>query len=139
MPSALEKVLNINEQSPLSRESRMYSQILERLYAAKHVDLSENHYVQLLKFSLYMEEYQSNEEMKKRKLFNQTIKKVQSKESNEHLFAIHVEDLDEERSWAWIRENDFVDVTDTKTYQTYHLKVFKIQQDNIVAIDEHGR
>lgn len=162
LPPKLETVLDINEKSTLDDESLMYSKVLESLITVKYVDLSENHYVQLLKLALYLEEYQSNEEMKKRKLFKQKIQRAsysrnaggdfsfergakdqrklfhqKAPNGGDVSFKIHVKDLDEER--PWIRENDFVDVIDTRSYKTYTLKVTSVTKTDIIACDDSAR
>ncbi|XP_058807170.1 putative helicase mov-10-B.1 [Phymastichus coffea] len=138
IPVELQTVLDINAQSELCRKSEMYSEVLQIIDPLKHVDLSECHYAQLLTLGLFLEEYQTNEEMKKRKLFNQTIKKLPVKDPNEILFSIRVEELDEEH--AWIREGDFVDVIDTKMYkEIYTLRVARVTQTYIIASDDAAK
>ncbi|XP_058807169.1 putative helicase mov-10-B.1 [Phymastichus coffea] len=132
IPDDLIQVLDINDDSVMTEEALMYSRILDSLTTVKYVDLSKSHYLDLLKLALYLEEYQSNEEMKKRKLFQQRIQLVKLNKE-EIAFEIHVNDLDEER--PWIRENDFVDVINARTYKSFTLKVGYIMKDKIIAMD----
>ncbi|XP_058807115.1 putative helicase mov-10-B.1 [Phymastichus coffea] len=137
VPKDLIAVLDGKDSSDFSKRAQMYSKILRFIKSADYIDMAESHYIQLLKLAVYIEEYQSNREMKKHEMTKQIINRINSNDLNEVLFRIDVDDLDEEK--AWIRPSDFVDVTDISNDATYTLKVINVAQSEIITTDESGR
>ncbi|XP_058807108.1 putative helicase mov-10-B.1 isoform X2 [Phymastichus coffea] len=117
----------------MNNDSRLYLQVLSALKNATSINISESHYLTLLKLALYLEEHQCNVDMKK---YERSGIKIKRPDSQPTMFQIIIEEIDEEK--PWIKQNDLVDVIDNASNLLYTLKVMNIQQNNIIAYDENA-
>ncbi|XP_058807141.1 putative helicase MOV-10 [Phymastichus coffea] len=135
IPEELKSVLRTKSYS-LQSISYKYAKIIAALRSAKCIDIQEKHYLQLLKFALYLEEHQNTEEVKKYRLFRQPLRRIIDPTGDLRLalFQIIVDNVvDEER--PWIRPNDLVDVIDIYDNNVYTLRITKIIENQIIIGD----
>lgn len=126
IPEDLEQVLDPQSHQILkSEKSLVYAQILKKLKEAKSIDLAENHYLQLLKISLYLEEYQCELDIRNYDLQKKCIVQLQSQ-----LFCIETTDDDE---IPMIRPSDFIDIIDTTDNKFDSLRIVKVNERSIVV------
>lgn len=135
IPLELERVLDkdLKAYNGMSNESHKYLKILQALKNTKSINISESHYLVLLKIALFLEEYQCNLDMKKHELTDVKITRSKDKSSN---FEITVKEIDEEK--PWIRANDLVNVIDITNNKLYALKVTNVKQNVLIANDENA-
>lgn len=138
VPKDLEAALTARSYLDLpNNRAQMYYKVLKQLHNRDVIEITESHYIQLLKLAVYLEEYHSNKEMKKHEMSKQTLDRINSSNAKDVQFRIDIDDLDEER--AWLRPSDFVDVTDVNDNAIYTLKIVQIANTEIFTVDESGR
>lgn len=106
-----------------SEKSQVYARVLDKLKEAKSIDLAENHYLQLLKIALYLEEYQCEIDIRKYDLRKKRIFNLHS-----NLFSIETTDDDE---IPMIRPSDLIDIIDTTDNKCYSLRIVKLNERSI--------
>lgn len=135
-PADFEIVLrkDIKAFNGMTSQSRLYLKVLEALKNLHRVNLSENHYLQLLKLGLYLEEYQNNAELRKHELIRNEIERPDPKTNK---FKICIENFDEENSW--IKVNDLAEITDIASKTVHTVKVISICQNYTIVVDDEAR
>ncbi|XP_058807138.1 putative helicase MOV-10 isoform X2 [Phymastichus coffea] len=92
-PQDLKAVL-LNKVEPydeMTEKSQKFLNILQRLSSVDRLELSQCHYLQLLKLGLYLEEYQRNVDSRKYNMYGQKIQFVHDK-----LYKIYIRDIEKD-------------------------------------------
>lgn len=125
----------------ISKKSQQFLGILKALKSIDYVDMAENHYLQLSKLALYLEEYQNEiDHEKMHSLPKKNIIKCNDLTPESRLFQLNVNyHVEENNKGLRVKVQDLIDVIDTMDNTSYTLRVTKVSRSDIVVSDDSAR
>lgn len=130
-PQDLKAVLlnNVETYDQITEKSQQFLTILQKLKSLDRLELSQCHYLQLLKLALYLEEHQYNIDLRKYNMYGKRIEKWNGK-----LFKITIKDFEKDHplyNGCYLVE--LIDCKDTSKTKCV-LRVKKVFSDHVIVI-----
>ncbi|KAJ8676510.1 hypothetical protein QAD02_012297 [Eretmocerus hayati] len=140
MPENLHSILTDDSKTctDTAEDSEKFHDFIQKLKNLDRLELSECHYLQFLKFGLYLEEFQQNIDLRKYNLYSKKIEKYQallmsSNSPSGILFKIPIDDLDKDHPVN--KACKLIQTINTKDErkQKLVLRVRYVRSDHVIA------
>ena len=126
IPQELRKVLKLNGKVPifrLNKKEKEYLDLINLIVSKKSIDWAKEEHLNMLEILIYMENFYSQEEMKKHSMKEQKLNL-----NKENCFEIDVSDLDDDD--PFITKHDYVLLNDNE------LRIIEVKSKMVIAKPE---